>query len=330
MDAKTPFVCVVTPFYNTEKYLSECIESVLRQTYTNWEYVLLNNCSTDGSAQIAEHYVKLYPDRIRLEHNSDFLSQVQNYNQALRFVSPRSKYCKVVQADDQLFSQCLELMVETAERDSSIGVVGSYGLEGCTVDFDGLPYPSPMVNGRAVCRLFFLEDLYLFGSPTQLLIRSDLVLGRVPFYNESYYPFEDAVTIIELLQHCNFGFVHQVLTFSRRDNPSVMKSLLALDCLIPTRLFLLREFGRKFLEPEEYRVQLKWKERRYAHLLVDSMVALRGKSFWEFHGPMRKRMGYTFRSTRTWWLFFVGLSDVLLNPKRGWRLFYGGLHRSRR
>jgi glycosyltransferase involved in cell wall biosynthesis len=329
MDAKAPFVTVVTPFYNTVDYLSECIESVLRQTYTNWEYVLLNNCSTDGSLQIAEHYAKLYPDRIRLEHNSTFLSQVQNYNQVLRFISPRSKYCKFVQADDKMFSQCLDLMVDTAERDSSIGVVGSYGLEGCTVEFDGLPYPSPMVDGRAVCRMYFLDDLYLFGSPTQLLIRSDLILARTPFYNESYYPFEDAVVILELLEHCNFGFVHQVLTFSRRDNPSVMKSLLAVDCLIATRLFLLRELGRRFLDPEEYQVQLERKEGTYAHLLVDGMVALRGKSFWEFHGPMRKRMGYTFKSTRTWWLFFVGLCDVLLNPKRTWRLFYDGLRRSK-
>jgi glycosyltransferase involved in cell wall biosynthesis len=329
MDGKSPFVTVVTPFYNIEDYLSECIESVLRQTYVNWEYVLLNNCSTDGSVQIAEHYAKLYPDKIRLEHNSVFLSQVENYNQVLRFISPRSKYCKFVQADDLLFSQCLELMVDTAERDSSIGVVGSYGLEGSRVEFDGLPYPSPMVNGRAVCRLFFLDDIYLFGSPTQLLIRSDLVLSRTPFYNESYYPFEDAVVILELLEHSNFGFVHQVLTFSRRDNPSVMKPLLALDCLIATRLFLLREFGRRFLDREEYHVQLKREERRYAQLLVDGMFALRGKSFWEFHGAMRKRMGYTFRSARTWWLFFVSLCDVLLNPKRGWRLFRGGIRRSR-
>lgn len=329
MDAKAPFVTVVTPFYNTEDYLSECIESVLQQTYTNWEYVLLNNCSTDGSVQIAEHYAKLYPDRIRLEHNSVFLSQVENYNQVLRLISPRSKYSKFVQADDMLFSQCLELMVDTAERDSSIGVVGSYGLEGCAVAFDGLPYPSPMVNGRTICRLFFLDDLYLFGSPTQLLIRSDLVLSRTPFYDESYYPFEDAVTIFELLEHCNFGFVHQVLTFSRRDNPSVMKSLMALDCLTATSLFLLREFGRRFLEPEEYQVQLKRKERTYAYLLVDGMVALRGKSFWEFHEAMRKRMGYTFKSARTWWLFFAGLGDVLLNPKRTWRSFYDGLRRSK-
>jgi len=329
MDSKAPLVSVITPFYNTEDYLAECIESVLRQTYTNWEYILVNNCSTDRSAQIAEHYVKLHPDRLRLEHNAELLPQVKNYNQALRFVSPGSRYCKFAQADDLLFSQCLELMVETAERDPSIGVVGAYAIEGRTVEFDGLPYPSPVVTGRDACRLFFLEDFYVFGSPTQLLLRSDLVLNRRPFYDEAYIPFEDAAVMFDLLTECSFGFVHQVLTFSRRDNASMMKSLLDLDCPNAFQLQMLRDFGPRFLEPEEYRVHLKRKERSYAQLLVDGMVALRGRPFWEFHGAMLKRMGYTSRSTRTWWLFLVSLCDVLLNPKRGWRLFYHGLRRSR-
>ena len=83
-NSQVPLVSYVTPFYNTEEYLAECIESVLRQTYGNWEYVLLNNCSTDNSVQIAEHYTRAYPDKIRLEHNSAFLSQVQNFNRVFR------------------------------------------------------------------------------------------------------------------------------------------------------------------------------------------------------------------------------------------------------
>lgn len=327
-DPGAPLVTVLTPFYNSENYLAECIESVLGQTYSNWEYILVNNCSKDRSVQVAERYVRLHPGRLRLEHNAEFLSQVRNYNQALRFVSPESRYCKLVQADDWLFPQCLELMVETAERDPSIGIVGAYSIEGRTVEFDGLPYPSPMVTGRDICRLFFLQDLYLFGSPTQLLLRSDLVMGRKSFYDEAYIPFEDATVIFELLKQDNFGFVHQVLTYSRRDNASGMQALLNLDCPDAFRLQMLREFGRNFLDPEEYKFQLKRKERAYAQLLVNGLVALRGKAFWEFHRGMLKRMGYTFGSARAWGLFLVSLCDVVLNPKKGLRMFYDGLRSS--
>jgi len=61
-----PRVSVVTPFCNTQKFLSECIESFLRQTYENWEYILVDNCSTDGSSEAAERYACRFPGKIRL------------------------------------------------------------------------------------------------------------------------------------------------------------------------------------------------------------------------------------------------------------------------
>ena len=52
-DKNLPFVSVVTPVYNGEKYLNECIECVLSQTYKNFEYIIQNNASTDRTLEIA-------------------------------------------------------------------------------------------------------------------------------------------------------------------------------------------------------------------------------------------------------------------------------------
>jgi glycosyltransferase involved in cell wall biosynthesis len=88
-----PFVTVVSPFYNTADYLRECIESVLNQSYKNFEYLLVNNKSTDGSREIALEFA-CKDKRVRLIDNDQFVSQLENYNGALKQIDPRSKYVK--------------------------------------------------------------------------------------------------------------------------------------------------------------------------------------------------------------------------------------------
>src|SRR5512146_3249684 len=105
-----PLVSVVTPVFNGEKYLRECVDSVLAQTYTNWHYVIVNNCSTDRTLEIAQEYAAR-DSRIRVVNNREFVGVDANHNNAFREISPDSKYCKVVAADDWIFPECLERMV---------------------------------------------------------------------------------------------------------------------------------------------------------------------------------------------------------------------------
>lgn len=65
---KDPLVSVVLPTYNGERYLVESIESVINQTFTDWELIIVNDCSTDNTAKIAEEYAAKY-SRIRVLHN---------------------------------------------------------------------------------------------------------------------------------------------------------------------------------------------------------------------------------------------------------------------
>src|SRR5260370_37263796 len=104
--ADQPLVSVITPVYNGEEFLAECIESVLAQTYQNWDYTIVNNRSTDRTLQIAKSYAAK-DSRIRVHNNRDFLTIIQNHNHAIRQISPDSKYCKVVLADHCLFPACL-------------------------------------------------------------------------------------------------------------------------------------------------------------------------------------------------------------------------------
>ena len=119
-----PLVSVITPVYNGADYLEECIESVLAQTYQNWNYTIVNNRSTDRTREIAQRYADK-DSRIRIHDNTDFLPIMKNHNHAIRQISPESKYCKVVLGDDWLFPECLMKMVSLAEGNPSVGLVGA-------------------------------------------------------------------------------------------------------------------------------------------------------------------------------------------------------------
>src|SRR5262245_18298103 len=97
-----PLVSVLTPVYNGEVFLGECIESVIAQTYSNFRYIIVNNCSTDRSLDVAMAYAKKDP-RIQVHSNQKFVDIISNHNIAFRLMPVDAKYCKVVSADDALF-----------------------------------------------------------------------------------------------------------------------------------------------------------------------------------------------------------------------------------
>jgi glycosyltransferase involved in cell wall biosynthesis len=215
-----PVVCVVTPFFNTEAYLPECIESVLAQTYPHFEYVLVDNQSADGSSEIAARYAKR-DSRIRLLRTPRFLTQIQNYNFALDQMSPEARYCKMVQADDWLYRRCLEEMVPLADAHPTVAIVGSYRLVDAAVGCVGLPPDRSVISGQEACRLHLRGEAFLFGSPTTLLYRADVVRARRPYFTEEHL-HDDTEAAFEILVDRDFGFAHQVLSFSRRQPESLM------------------------------------------------------------------------------------------------------------
>lgn len=330
-----PLVSIVTPFYNTHKYLAECIESVVHQTYENWEYLLVDNCSTDGSSAIAADYASRFPGKIRCLRTESFLSQLQNYNFALAQISPGSKYCKMVQADDWLFPDCVRSMVEVAEGHPAVGIVSAYELEGDEVRLDGLPYPSSEMSGREICRLYFLKYKYLFGSPTSLLMRADLVRSRQPFYEERYSPFEDGHVCFNLLKNSNFGFVHQVLTYTRRQPGSIISPLQSAELEYLIQLVLVAVQGRKYLNEEEYTRCVARAERRYFVRLARISCAWRKQGrkdayFWEFHKKALKSGGYTLkRMTLVKWMPRAMIEKCWDGFWARWDEFFLKLQRSR-
>jgi glycosyltransferase involved in cell wall biosynthesis len=309
-----PLVSVITPFYNTEKYIAECIESVLVQSYTHWEYILVNNQSTDASRAVAERYAQK-DSRIRLLDTPKHLSQVENFNAALRYMSPESQYCKMVLADDWLFPECIERMVALAEANPGVGVVSSYCLLSDEIIGDGLPYSRQIIPGRQACQLMLREGYFLTGSPTLVLLRSDIIRQAHPFYPDEWI-HEDTEACFQVLARHDLGFVHQVLTFARKDDSSLSSQVKRFNPG-PLRKFMFsRKYGPQFFKGDEYRQYLRRETDFYGQFLAESLFQLKSKEFWDFHRRGLRAVGSDFWSIGLPKYAFLEVLDIIFNPKK--------------
>ena len=115
-----PSVSVLITAYNREKYIAEAIESVLAQTFTDFELIIADDCSADRTVEIARHYTS--DRRVRLHVNEKNLGQFPNRNRAAALA--KGKYLKYLDSDDIAYPHCLQVMISCIERfpDAGIGL----------------------------------------------------------------------------------------------------------------------------------------------------------------------------------------------------------------
>ena len=309
-----PLVSVVTPVYNGEEHLRECIESVLAQTYTNWDYTIVNNCSTDRTLEIAREYADKDP-RIRVHTNDAFVRVIENHNIAFRQISPDSKYCKPVAADDWLYPECIEKMVRLAEEFPRIVLVCAYALQGLKVVYDDvIPDHRTVVQGRDACRWRLLGGKYIFGAASAVLYPSEILRSRHAFYNEANLHADSEVNF-ELLEQRDLGFVHQVLSYRREREESMTSFSGRFNTYVTCRLFELVTYGPRYLTPDEQERRLRENLWEYYQYLATQVYERREPQFWKFHRDKLAEVGHPLGRARL--AAHVGLYtlDLLLNPK---------------
>ncbi len=277
-----PYISVVTPVYNGAKYLAQCIESVLSQTHDNLEYVILDNASTDGTGEIAHRYA-LRDTRIRVHHNSQTLPLIQNWNRAMSLIGHDSEYTKILHADDTIYPQCLAKMSALGERHPDIGIIGTPRLRGTYVECSGLPSGQERFDGREIARLFLRQEIFAF-APTSGMIRSDLVRERGTEFYPSQYLHADLAVYFELLAHHDFGFLDEVLSFSRVHPDSITNTVAQRkQTIFREWLVMLHHYGPRFFEKDELKAIERAFLRRYYRVLVRGWVTGRDREFFAYH-----------------------------------------------
>ncbi len=121
----SPLVSVIIPCYNAERYLAETLESVLVQTHTNWECVIVDDHSTDNSFEIIQKYCSIYPNKFRLYNNSrKGACAARNVG----FENSRGEYIQFLDADDLLDASKIEKQISFfKEFGNNIIVNGRWG-----------------------------------------------------------------------------------------------------------------------------------------------------------------------------------------------------------
>jgi glycosyltransferase involved in cell wall biosynthesis len=308
-----PAVSVVIPVYNTAPYLAQCLDSVLAQSLGEWDCVVLDNQSTDGSLEIARDYEQRDP-RIRVVAADQFRPQAANFNHALGFIHPESRYVKMVLSDDWIFPSCLEQMVRVGEANPRIGLIGAFMIAGTNVGCRGLPYPSEVVSGRELMRQHFLSGVEVFGTQTTVMYRGEVVRAMRPFFDEQS-PSNDREVCFRILPDWDFGFVHQVLTYTRTDNESITTGIVGFNPYGLHSLVLLKQYGPQVLNPHEYRRSFDRLASPYFAFLGESALRGREPAFWAYHARGLERIGYPLTTALKFRLALRTLLDLLGNPK---------------
>ncbi len=114
-----PLVSICIPVFNKEEYVEETIQSVLSQTYENWELIFCDNSSTDGTVNIINKF--LTDKRIKLYENDKNYGLVYNYKKVFGLGS--GKYQKMLFADDIIYPTCLEEQVAVLEDPENSNVI---------------------------------------------------------------------------------------------------------------------------------------------------------------------------------------------------------------
>ena len=312
-----PLVTILTPVYNGGAYLRECIESILAQTYSNWHYIVVNNCSNDCTQEIANTYA-MKDRRISVCNNGVFLPIIANHNRAFSLVGPESKYCKIVSADDWIFAECIARMVDLAEAHPKVGIVGSYQLSGGGDQWylrnHGLPYFKTVVTGREICRSHLLGSLDVFGNPTSSFYRADLVKASGAFFpNETAEA--DRSACFQALQVADYGFVHQVLSYERLHEDRITTLSTKYMAYLSAKISDCATYGPSCLSREEVEARIHELLNSYYEYLAFSALKFREKDFWEYHAERLRAIGYPLQWGRLAKSVAAKLVKLSLNPK---------------
>jgi glycosyltransferase involved in cell wall biosynthesis len=204
-------VSIVVPFLNAERFLGETIESVLAQTYENWELILVDDGSRDGSARVAQRYAADWSEQVALVRQPDGRSHGAASARNLGIAHARGEYLAFLDADDVWVSTKLHEQTEALTQFPEVALV--YGVTLWWYSWTGrrddigrdhvepLGVPPGVFASGTLLAPFFLHQTAAILSTSGLLVRRS-VIGEVGGFEEGMpNGYEDQAFCAKVLAH---------------------------------------------------------------------------------------------------------------------------------
>ena len=213
-----PAVSIIVPVYNVEAYLDKCLESVVNQSFDNYEVIIINDGSTDKSEEIAQQYTLKYDHVILINQENKGLGGARNTGLKIA----QGEYILFVDSDDYIHRDTLMLAYNEAMKKQADIVVFGYTI------IDELGNIIKTEKGFENAKSTLKENRELLMCPPvawNKLIKKDLFVNSgVQFPDRAWY--EDLRTILKLYLHAqSFGFVDKSLYFYLKRKGSITNAL---------------------------------------------------------------------------------------------------------
>jgi glycosyltransferase involved in cell wall biosynthesis len=182
MNMSVPKVSVLIPAYNAEKYLGEAIDSLLNQTFTDFECIIIDDCSTDSTWKIIQKYAKK-DKRIRPFKNEKNLKLSATLNKGIDLCW--AKYIARMDADDWCYPDRLEKQYDVISKNLKIGIVGG-SMEVCNENLEKQYIRTYYIQDKDIRANLFKHSPFCHPS---IMVRKEAVLDQQ--YNELLNDAED-------------------------------------------------------------------------------------------------------------------------------------------
>ena len=215
MKLNSPAISVVMSVYNSEKYLAEAIDSILNQTFSNFEFIIINDGSTDGSLAIIQSYMKIDKRIVLIDRENKGLPYSLNEGIA----ASKGEYIARMDADDISFPERLEKQLAVMESDTDIGVCGAWAYLFRDSLSKNKMIRHPEDHDSLIIRLLFSV---CFIHPVVMIRKS--VLSQLDYvYNERFHNSQDYELWSRIVKTTRFYTLQTPLLYYR-DTPDGITS----------------------------------------------------------------------------------------------------------